>query len=128
MIIGKIVPCNSSLISLLAASIFPGLNYLALVFQKTKMVTHHRKYLFLRLRNSNHFALPRFNLDTGRNSIRYRGPLAWALTPTSLKQSTSLKNFKKFLKQRRHKLFIKNISFVKEACMVSHKDQDFTYF
>ena len=64
-------------------------------------------------RNSNHFALPRFNLDTGRNSIRYRGPIAWALTPTGLKQSTSLKNFKKLLKQRRHKLFIKNISFVK---------------
>ena len=80
------------------------------------------------LRNSNHFALPRFNLDTGRNSIRYRGPIAWATTPTCLKHATSLKNFKKLLKQRRHKLFIKNISFGKEACMVSHKDQDFTYF
>ena len=79
------------------------------------------------LRNSNHFALPRFNLDTGRNSIRYRGPIAWATTPTCLKHATSLKNFKKLLKQRRHKLFIKNISFGKEACMVSHKDQDFTY-
>ena len=80
------------------------------------------------LRNSNHFALPRFNLDTGRNSIRYRGPIAWAKTPTCLKHATSLKNFKKLLKQRRHKLFIKNISFGKEACMVSHKDQDFIYF
>ena len=80
------------------------------------------------LRNSNHFALPRFNLDTGRNSTRYRGPIAWATTPTCLKHATTLKNFKKLLKQRRHKLFIKNISFGKEACMVSHKDQDFTYF
>ena len=28
------------------------------------------------LRNSNHFVLPRYNLDIGRNSLRYRGPLA----------------------------------------------------
>ena len=27
-----------------------------------------------------------------------------------------------------YSVFIKNISFGKEACMVSHKDQDFTYF
>jgi len=76
----------------------------------------------------NHFVLPRFNLDIGRNSLRYRGPIAWELTPTAIKQSTSLKNFKNLLKQHRHKLFIKNISFLKEACMVSHKNQDYIYF
>ena len=80
------------------------------------------------LRNSNHFVLPRFNLDMGRNSLRYRVPLAWELMPTSLKQSPTLKNFKNLLKQSRYRNFIKNISFLKEACMVSYKNQDYTYF
>ena len=83
---------------------------------------------YYNLRNSNHFVLPRFNLAIGRNSLRYRGPLAWELTPTSLKQSPSLKNFKNLLKQSRYRLFINNISFLKEACMVSNKNQDYTYF
>ena len=61
------------------------------------------------LRNSNHFVLPRFNLGIGRNSLRYRGPLAWELTPTSLKQSPSLKNFNNLLKQRRHRHFINTV-------------------
>ena len=84
--------------------------------------------LHYNLRNSNSFVLPRFNLDIGRTSLRYRGPLAWDLTPTSLKQSPSLKNFKNLLKQRRHKNFINNISILKEACTVSHKNQNFIYF
>ena len=68
------------------------------------------------------------NLNIGRNSLRYRGPRVWELTPTSLKQSPSLKNLKNLLKQRHHKNFINNCSFLKEACMVSHKNQDFEYF
>ena len=69
------------------------------------------------LRNSNPFVLPRYNLDIGR------GPLAWQLTPTSLKHSHSLKNFKNLLKERRHKNFINDLNFLKEKCMVSHKNQ-----
>ena len=80
------------------------------------------------LRNSNHFVLPRYNLDIGRNSLRYRGPLVWELTPPSLKQSHSLRNFNNLLKQRHQKNFLNNLSFLKEACMVSHKKQDFKYF
>ena len=76
-------------------------------------------YPHYNLRNSNHFVLLRFNLDMGRNSLRYRGPLACELTPTSLKQSPTLKNFKNLLKQSRYRNFIKNISFLKEACVVS---------
>ena len=79
------------------------------------------------LRNSNHFVLPRYNLDIARNSSRYRGPLVWELTQNSLKQSPSLENFKKLLKQCHHKNFINNCSFLKEACMVSHKNQDFDF-
>ena len=79
-------------------------------------------------RNGNRFVLPRYNLDIGRNSLRYRDPLAWDLTPTSIKQCHSLKNFKNLLKQRCRKDFINNLSFLKEACTVSHKNQDFTYF
>ena len=80
------------------------------------------------LRNSNHFVVPRYNLDIGRNSLRYRGPLAWQLNPASLKHSHSLKNFKNLLKERRHKNFINNLNFLKETCMVSNKNQDFKYF
>ena len=83
---------------------------------------------YYNLRNSNHFVLPRFNLAIGRNSLRYRGPLVWELTPTTLKQSSSLKNFRNLLKQSRHRHFINNISFLKEACMASFKNQDYTYF
>ena len=82
---------------------------------------------YYNLRNSNHFVLPRFNLAIGRNSLRYRGPLVWGLTPTTLKQSPSLKNFKNLLKQNRHRHFINNISFLKEACMASLKNQDYTF-
>ena len=74
------------------------------------------------LRNSNPFVLPRYNLDIGRR------PLAWQLTPTSLKHSHSLKNFKNLLKERRHKNFINGLNFLKETCMVSQKNQDFKYF
>ena len=83
---------------------------------------------YYNLRNSNHFVLLRFNLTIGRNSLRYRGPLVWGLTPTTLKQSPSLKNFKNLLKQSRQRHFINNISFLKEACMTSFKNQDYTYF
>jgi len=61
--------------------------------------------LHYNLRSSNHFVVPRFNLDNGRNSLRYRGPLTWELTPTSLTQSPSLNNFKNLLKQNRHRKF-----------------------
>ena len=44
-------------------------------------------------RNSNHFVLPKYNLDIGRNSLRYRGSVAWQLTLTSRKRSHSLKYF-----------------------------------
>ena len=40
---------------------------------------------------------------------------------TSLKQSHSLKNFRNRLKQRHHKTFTNNLSFLKETNMVSHK-------
>ena len=33
------------------------------------------------LRNSNHFVVPRYNLDIGRNSLRYRGPTSLTTYP-----------------------------------------------
>ena len=53
--------------------------------------------LMIRYRNTPficYFVLLIYNLDIGRDSLGYRGPLAWELTPISLKQSHSLKNFK----------------------------------
>ena len=77
------------------------------------------------LRNSNHLVLFRYNLDIARNSLRDKGPLALELTPTSLKHS--LKNFKNRLKQRHHNIFINNLSFLKKACMIAHKNKHFKY-
>ena len=80
-------------------------------------ITHPRYYL----RN-------RYNLDIARNSLRYRGPLVWEPNSNIFQRVHSLKNFKNRLKQSHHKIFINNLSFLKEACMISHKNQDFKYF
>ena len=53
------------------------------------------------LRNSIKFEVPRFNLEVGRNSLRYRGALFWNSIPDNLKRAPSLNIFKKLLKKNR---------------------------
>ena len=53
------------------------------------------------LRNNIKFEVPRFNLEVGRNSLRYRGALFWNSIPDNLKRAPSLKIFKKLLKKNR---------------------------
>ena len=63
------------------------------------------------LRNSIKFEVPRFNLEVGRNSLRYRGALFWNSIPDNLKRAPSLNIFKKLLKKNR--LLGENINFDK---------------
>ena len=51
------------------------------------------------LRNSVKFEVPRFNLEVGRNSLRYRGALFWNSIPDNLKRAPSL-NVSKKMKQQ----------------------------
>ena len=53
------------------------------------------------LRNSIKFEVPRFNLEVGRISLRYRGALFWNSIPDNLKRAPSLNIFKKLLKKNR---------------------------
>ena len=55
------------------------------------------------LRNSIKFEVPRFNLEVGRNSLRYRGALFWNSIPDNLKRAPSLNIFKKQTLVRQYK-------------------------
>ena len=46
------------------------------------------------LRNSIKFEVPRFNLEVGRNLLRYRGALFWNSIPDNVKRAPSLKKIK----------------------------------
>ena len=78
------------------------------------------------LRNTSSFISPRFNLDIGRTTLRYRGPLAWNLLPSSLKQAPSLNSFKQALKRTANT--VNNIQFEKGACLIANKKADFIYY
>ena len=51
------------------------------------------------LRNSIKFEVPRFNLEVGRNSLRYRGALFWNSIPDILNREPSLNILKSFLRK-----------------------------
>ena len=53
------------------------------------------------VRNSIKFQVPQFNLEVGRNSLRYRGALFWNSIGDNLKRATSRNIFKKLLKKNR---------------------------
>ena len=55
------------------------------------------------LLNSIKFEVPRFNLEVGRNSLRYRGALFWNSIPDNLKRAPSLNIFKKQTLVRQYK-------------------------
>ena len=51
------------------------------------------------LRNSIKFEVPHFNLEVGRNSLRYRGALFWNSIPDNLKRAPNVNNYKSFLRK-----------------------------
>ena len=65
-------------------------------------------------------------MEVGRTSLRYRGPLSWNFIVNIVKQAQSLNIFKSLLKKNR--ALLDDISFHKEACIVSHKDPVYIYY
>ena len=49
--------------------------------------------------------------------LRYRGPIAWDLTPISLKQSPHLANLKYLLQQQHDKCFETMLAFLRKSCI-----------
>ena len=74
----------------------------------------------------NQFNIIRFRSETGRNSLRYRGPVIWNFVNRLVKVPESFYSFKQIL--RKHVKIIDNFSFDKEATVVANKKDHFIYF
>ena len=74
----------------------------------------------------NQFNIIRFRSETGRNSLRYRGPVIWNFVNRLVKVPESFHSFKQIL--RKHVKIIDNFSFDKEATVVANKKDHFIYF
>ena len=62
----------------------------------------------------------------GRTSLPYRGPIVWNILPESYKLSNSHASFKKKIKK--DQALPDKLSFEKESCLITNKDDDFYYF
>ena len=74
----------------------------------------------------NQFNVIRFRSETGRNSLRYRGPVIWNFVNRLVKVPESFYSFKQIL--RKHVKTIDNFSFEKEATVVANRKDHFIYF
>ena len=55
-----------------------------------------------------------------------RGPIGWNVLPESYKLSDSHESFKKKIKK--DQVLLDKLSFEKESCLITNKDDDFYYF
>ena len=74
----------------------------------------------------NQFNIIRFRSETGRNSLRYRGPIIWNFVNRLIKVPESFHSFKQIL--RKHVTIIDNFSFGKEVTVVANKKDHFIDF
>ena len=74
----------------------------------------------------NQFNIIRFRSDTGRNSLRYGGPVIWNFLNRLVKVPESFYSFKQIL--RKYVKIIDNFSFDKGATVVANKKDHFVYF
>ena len=74
----------------------------------------------------NQFNIIRFRSETGRNSLRYRGPVIWNFVNRLVKVPESFYSFKQIL--RKYVKIIDNFSFDKGATVVANKKDHFIYF
>ena len=73
----------------------------------------------------NQFNIIRFRSETGRNSLRYRGPVIWNFVNRLVKVPESFYSFKQIL--RKYVKIIDNFSFDKGATVVANKKDHFIY-
>ena len=77
------------------------------------------------LRRNNSYIIPRHNLQVGRTTLRFRGPVAWNSLSNEIKKIDKLSKFKSVLKKSRKVL--DDLTFHKETCLVNNKDADYCY-
>ena len=85
--------------------------------------TEQRRY---NLRGTVGFNAPKYNYSIGRTSLSYRGPNAWNILPESCKLSCSHTSFKQKIKK--DQALLEKLSFDKESCLITNKNDDFYYF
>ena len=90
------------------------------MFQKT---AEPRRYL---LRKAEGFNVPKYNYSMGRTSLSYRGPIAWNILPESYNLIDGYASFKQ--KIRKDLALLNKLSFDKESCLSTNKNEDFYYF
>ena len=89
------------------------------LFQKTEQQPYN-------LRRRDGFKVPKYNYSMGRTSLSYRGSIVWNILPESYKLSDSHESFKKKIKK--DQVLLDKLSFEKESCLITNKDDDFYYF
>ena len=72
------------------------------------------------------FDVQRYTSETGRNSLRYRGPLIWNSLPNELKKFQNITTFKSNIKKELN--YTINFNFQKEAAVNTNKRDNFVYF
>ena len=85
--------------------------------------TEQRAY---NLRRRDGFKVPKYNYSMGRTFLPYRGLIVWNILPESYKLSHSHESFKKKIKK--DQVLLDKLSFEKESCLITNKDDDFYYF
>ena len=85
--------------------------------------TEQRHY---NLRGTAGFNALKYNYSIGRTSLSYRGPTAWNILPVSYKLSGSHASFKQKIKK--DQALLGKLSFDKESCLITNKNDDFYYF
>ena len=89
------------------------------LFHKTEPRRYH-------LRKAEGFNVPKYNYSIGRTSLSYRGPIAWNILPESYKLVNSWATFKQKIKK--DLALLDKLSFEKESCLSTNKNEDFYYF
>ena len=77
-------------------------------------------------RTQNKFDIIRFNSDTGRNTLQYRGPVIWNFLNRLVTVPERFCSFKRIL--RKYSRDINTFSFNKGVSLIAAKKEGFVYF
>ena len=73
--------------------------------------------------------VPRKNLELGRDSLLFRGPVVWNCLDKNARKCENIETFKRVLKTATNKAALEKVSFVKGTCTNYNKvHDDFVYF
>ena len=121
--VNKSLTIHQRNLQLLAIEIFKTKNNINPTFMKDVFA---EKYNYNSLRNPNHLQLPTARTTIyGTENIQFRGCSLWSSLPNSLKDSDTLQEFKKKIKQwnrmpcncRMCKVYIKDLGFLAQFCI-----------